>query len=84
LSLAPSSRWVSASYKAGRFFATGNTGVAVRASGAMPGILSPVGIAGVEYEDGDEAYPAAQRQRDLLPARPSPCLSTATGARWKC
>lgn len=43
--------------KAGRFFTSGNTGVAVRASGAMPGIISPVGIAGVEYEDGDEAYP---------------------------
>lgn len=43
--------------KAGRFFVSGNTGVAVRASGAMPGIISPVGIAGVEYEDGDEAYP---------------------------
>jgi NTE family protein len=43
--------------KAGRYFMRGNTGVAVRASGAMPGILSPVGIAGVEYEDGDEAYP---------------------------
>jgi NTE family protein len=43
--------------KAGRFFTTGNTGVAVRASSAMPGIISPVGIAGVEYEDGDEAYP---------------------------
>lgn len=43
--------------KAGRYFMNGNTGVAVRASGAMPGIISPVGIAGVEYEDGDEAYP---------------------------
>lgn len=43
--------------KAGRFFMNGNTGVAVRASGAMPGIISPVGIAGVEYEDGDEAFP---------------------------
>jgi NTE family protein len=43
--------------KAGRYFMSGNTGVAVRASGAMPGIISPVGIAGVEYEDGDEAYP---------------------------
>ena len=43
--------------KAGRFFVSGNAGVAVRASGAMPGIISPVGIAGVEYEDGDEAYP---------------------------
>lgn len=43
--------------KAGRYFMEGNTGVAVRASGAMPGIVSPVGIAGVEYEDGDEAFP---------------------------
>lgn len=43
--------------KAGRYFMAGNTGVAVRASGAMPGIISPVGIDGVEYEDGDEAYP---------------------------
>ena len=43
--------------KAGRYFVSGNTGVAVRASGAMPGIISPVGIAGVEYEDGDEACP---------------------------
>ena len=43
--------------KAPRYFMTGNTGVAVRASGAMPGIISPVGIDGVEYEDGDEAFP---------------------------
>jgi NTE family protein len=43
--------------KAARYFLSGNAGVAVRASGAMPGIISPVGIAGVEYEDGDEAYP---------------------------
>jgi NTE family protein len=43
--------------KAGRYFMNGNTGVAVRASGAMPGIISPVGIEGVEYEDADEAYP---------------------------
>jgi NTE family protein len=43
--------------KAGRYFMSGNTGVAVRASGAMPGIISPVGIAGVEYEDGDEVFP---------------------------
>ena len=40
-----------------RYFASGRTGVAVRASGAMPGILSPVGIAGVEYEDGDTSVP---------------------------
>jgi NTE family protein len=43
--------------KAARYFMSGNTGVAVRASGAMPGIISPVGIAGTEYEDGDEAFP---------------------------
>ena len=41
------------------YFATGNPGVAVRASGAMPGIISPVGINGVEYEDGDESLPVA-------------------------
>jgi NTE family protein len=45
--------------KAPRFFASGNPGVAVRASSAMPGIISPVGIAGVEYEDGDESLPLA-------------------------
>lgn len=38
-------------------FASGNAGVAVRASCAMPGIISPVGIQGVEYEDGDESLP---------------------------
>lgn len=43
--------------KSARYFMSGNTGVAVRASGAMPGILSPVGIEGVEYEDGDETLP---------------------------
>ncbi len=45
--------------KQARFFTTGNSGVAVRASGAMPGIVSPVGIDGVEYEDGDESLPLA-------------------------
>ncbi|MGE0314148.1 MAG: patatin-like phospholipase family protein [Lautropia sp.] len=40
-----------------RYFASGNAGVAVRASAAMPGIVSPVGIDGVEYEDGDESLP---------------------------
>lgn len=40
-----------------RYFASGNAGVAVRASSAMPGIFSPVGIEGVEYEDGDESLP---------------------------
>jgi NTE family protein len=42
-----------------RFFMSGNSGVAVRASSAMPGIVSPVGIAGIEYEDGDESLPVA-------------------------
>ncbi len=45
--------------KAARFFMGGNAGVAVRASSAMPGIISPVGIAGTEYEDGDESLPVA-------------------------
>lgn len=40
-----------------RFFMEGSVAVAVRASSAMPGIISPVGIAGVEYEDGDEPLP---------------------------
>lgn len=43
--------------KAPRFFTEGNAGVAVRASSAVPGIISPVGIVGVEYEDGDESLP---------------------------
>ncbi|MBL8330977.1 MAG: patatin-like phospholipase family protein [Rubrivivax sp.] len=43
--------------KAPRYFAAGNAGVAVRASSAMPGIVSPVGIQGIEYEDGDESFP---------------------------
>lgn len=47
------------SNKSARYFATGNSGVAVRASSAMPGIISPVGIGGVEYEDGDESLPLA-------------------------
>jgi NTE family protein len=44
-----------------RFFLSGNAGVAVRASSAMPGIFSPVGIDGVEYEDGDESLPVPVR-----------------------
>jgi NTE family protein len=47
--------------KAARFFASGHAGVAVRASSAVPGIVSPVGIAGEEYEDGDESLPLAVR-----------------------
>jgi NTE family protein len=41
------------------FFTSGNLGVAVRASSAVPGIISPVGITGVEYEDGDVSLPVA-------------------------
>jgi NTE family protein len=40
-----------------RYFMRGNAGVAVRASAAMPRIVSPVGIAGVEFEDGDRSVP---------------------------
>jgi len=43
------------------FFQTGNVGVAVRASSAVSGVFSPVGIKGVEYEDGDESLPVAVR-----------------------
>ncbi len=43
------------------FFSSGNAGVAVRASSAVPGILSPVGINGTEFEDGDESLPLAVR-----------------------
>jgi len=45
--------------KTARFFVDGHAGVAVRASSAVPGILSPVGVQGVEYEDGDESLPLA-------------------------
>lgn len=41
------------------FFASGNAGVAVRASSAVPGIIAPVGILGTEFEDGDESLPLA-------------------------
>lgn len=51
-------------------FVSGRAGVAVRASSAMPGIVSPVGIGGVEYEDGDESLP--------LPVSPA----RAAGARF--
>lgn len=43
------------------FFSQGNVGVAVRASSAVPGVLSPVGIQGIEYEDADESLPVAVR-----------------------
>lgn len=53
-----------------RCFLSGNSGVAVRASSAMPGIISPVGIDGVEYEDGDVSLP--------VPVS----MARATGARF--
>jgi NTE family protein len=43
------------------FFQTGHVGVAVRASSAVSGVFSPVGINGVEYEDADESLPVAVR-----------------------
>jgi NTE family protein len=42
-------------------FDTGNLGVAIRASSAVPGVISPVGILGQEYEDADESLPVAVR-----------------------
>lgn len=56
--------------KAPFYFMRGHAGVAVRASGAVPGIVSPVGIQGGEYEDGDESLP--------LPVS----AARAAGARW--
>ena len=51
--------------KVAAFFTQGNIGVAIRASSAVPGIISPVGIEGVEYEDGDMSLPLAiQAARD--------------------
>jgi NTE family protein len=43
------------------FFERGNVGVAVRASSAVAGVISPVGVQGVEYEDADESLPVAVR-----------------------
>ncbi len=56
-----------------RYFASGNTGVAVRASAAVPGIISPVGIGGIEYEDADES----------LPVPVTPALRAALAARHR-
>lgn len=55
--------------KAPVFFTSGNAGVVVRASSAVPGILSPVGIQGTEYEDGDESLPLAVRAARQAGAR---------------
>jgi NTE family protein len=45
--------------KSEAYFTSGNIGVAVRASSAVPNIISPVGINGVEFEDGDVSAPLA-------------------------
>jgi NTE family protein len=42
-------------------FKEGNTGVAVRASSAMPGRFAPARILGTEYIDGDEVSPVPIR-----------------------
>lgn len=51
------------------FFQRGNVGVAVRASSAVPGVISPVGIRGTEYEDADESLPLAVRAARQAGAR---------------
>lgn len=51
------------------FFNTGNVGVAVRASSAVHRVFSPVGVLGVEYEDGDESLPVAVRAARQAGAR---------------
>ena len=43
------------------FFNSGNVSIAVRASSAVSKVFSPVGIHGIEYEDGDESLPVAVR-----------------------
>lgn len=42
-------------------FSRGNTGVAVRASSAMPGRFAPTRIQGIDYIDGDEGSPVPIR-----------------------
>lgn len=42
-------------------FGSGNTGVAVRASAAVPGVFQPVAIAGREYIDGGAVSPVPVR-----------------------
>ena len=43
--------------------------MAVRASSAIPNIISPVGIQGLEYEDADESLPVAVRAARAAGAR---------------
>ena len=50
-------------------FNRGNTGVAVRASSAIPGRFDPVRILGVDYIDGDEQTPLPIRVARELGAR---------------
>ncbi len=69
--------------KAPVFFTNGDVGVAVRASSAVRGVISPVGIEGTEYEDGDESLPlavSAARQagaRFVIAVDVTPRLDTA-------
>lgn len=51
------------------YFDRGHIGVAVRASSAMPGIVSPVGVLGEEYEDADVAVPVPVSVAHQLGAR---------------
>lgn len=50
-------------------FNRGDTGVAVRASGASPGQFQPVRISGESYVDGDEASPVPIRAARRMGAR---------------
>ncbi|MBX3609939.1 MAG: patatin-like phospholipase family protein [Hydrogenophaga sp.] len=50
----------------GVLFRRGDTGMAVRASSSVPGVFSPVSIAGTEYVDGGLVAPVPVRQaRDM-------------------
>jgi len=49
-------------------FNTGNTGVAVQASSAIPGRILPVQIGDEKYEDGDTATPVPVRAARMLGA----------------
>lgn len=49
-------------------FNAGNTGVAVRASSALPGRFAPTRIEGVDYVDGDEVSPVPVRVARALGA----------------
>ena len=72
------------------FFQSGSVAVAVRASSAVPGFISPVGIRGVEYVDADESLPVAVRAARQagaqyviaidVSARPESTPSNAPGA----